>query len=550
MQQRWLPVRPRVVPGEALDSYLVRMALGNGLTPKALSEELSTRAGTPVLNGRAVLVGYTPVSAIVTTIADMGALTISQVVDMTLARYIPHLSPGPGTRLPWIPRFGTAICPECVSTNMIWPLIWRVPHIAVCLTHRLVLHTLCPRCGKPFRTRRTPPLPITLTECDNPLAGTGTCVEPCGQRLDTLERIDASQDQVDAAHLLRAATHEGRDMQLAGVEVSAGDYLANHYAVVLLLSHLAVSVDDNQQPWAKSIRAETLNRTRAKQRLSRSLPLDMTVRAQILSVATEVLSGPTLGAIADRMRPFTSILPPSPAGPRAWLIGHTHRTPFMEDLTSAIVAPDRSFSYQLDHRPTRRLTRVNAIPQAVPTSIYEEHFMDVLPVSPDTGRVFVSLCLARRTLTSATWVSAGTLLGISASVARQTPMNVSARLKVPAAELVNRVIEIEPMILHSRTNYRQREQLVHQVVARRERWFDTWRDQHHIRGDAETAFGNVCEWLWSSYALGNPYSQRWANGWNNDRRYRYRQWTRRLPARVTPSTVLSRKRLSAWGITP
>lgn len=545
-----MPVRPHVRPSEALDSYLVRLARANGLTPRALSEEITARAGAPVINGRAVLAGYTPMSAIVTTIADMGGLASGHVIDMTLARYLHGDAPGPGTRLPWTPRHGTAICPQCVGTHGFWPITWRLPQLAVCIEHRLVLHTMCPRCGKPFRTRRTPPLPNSLLECDSPISGSGTFVETCGQRLDALMRIDANPAQVDAAAILLAVTHDGHDVQVAGKASSAVDYLSDHYALVLLLTHLAASGNGEEYYWAKTIRDDALARNASKQQLSRSLPLDMVARAEILALATEMLTRTTVAEVAHHLRLFARIIPSAPAGPRAWLLGHTRRTPFMDELTRAVVAPERSFSYQLDHSPSTGGVGARHIPQAISAPVYEQYFADALGVTADTGRVFVSLCLARRTLASGTWVSAGELIGIPPRVARQTPMNVSPRLKVPITELVGRVIAVEPLFAQSPPDYRQREQLVLQLVELRELWFDPWRHQHRIPGAADNTFANTCEWLWSTYALGLPYSQRWAHGWNNERRYRYRQWCDRLPSRVSTATVLSRRRLATWGITP
>lgn len=389
---RALPARPVVQPDEALDSYLVRLAHANSLTAREVSDEITHHSGVRLVNGRAAITGCTPIAEVVATVADLTNLSPPDVITTTLARYLAtDVGPGPGSHVPWPPTVGTLICPECVRTHHYWQLSWRLPQVAVCLEHGILLQHHCPRCGRPFRSRRRPPLPDTLTHCDNVMVGADGTRQPCDFPLASLARQPASGSQRATAAFLGAVTADTVDVRICGHPVGATDYLANHYGVVLLLSHLISVGNARDRPWTPAVVADVDGRSATKPRRSRSLCTDMSARAELLAVAADILGAPTLDEAAIRLLPYAQHVPSRSAGPRAWLISNTHRTPTIEQLTRQLVAPQRSLSYQLDHtvEPTR--LRPHAIPQAIPADLYDTHFRGAFAVTPDTGRIFVSL---------------------------------------------------------------------------------------------------------------------------------------------------------------
>ena len=173
-----LPVSVAPVAGEAIDSYLERLADANGTTYPVLSRRV--RSG----GARTAFLAIAPDEQLIGNLA-----TLSTVPTIDLERLTANALPGINTdgldpankktwrtvaARGWPTEHGSALCPSCLSSGGAWLVAWRHPWVTACVRHRSWLLNTCPACRQRFRSHRTPLRPVD--------APAGTCGNPAGTR--------------------------------------------------------------------------------------------------------------------------------------------------------------------------------------------------------------------------------------------------------------------------------------------------------------------------------------------------------------------------------
>ena len=135
-QPRDLPLRVRLVAGEALDSWLLRLAHRNGVPLLRLAHLLGLSDRLKVWRNYALTKGV-PAEGLRRIEAQTG-LPAGRLDGAVLDRF---------DSLGWTPIPGSRYCPRCLDENGgWWPLRWQLPHTFACLTHHCLLVTVCPAC--------------------------------------------------------------------------------------------------------------------------------------------------------------------------------------------------------------------------------------------------------------------------------------------------------------------------------------------------------------------------------------------------------------------
>lgn len=528
-----LPVTVAPLDGEALDYYLTRVAFHNELTHRELVRYIADRAGQRLINARKTPTGVAPDGGTIAAMATLTGLTANQLQRMTLASYAPDARAGPGTLLPWKPTIGTHICAECVIEGPNRLLYWRLPHATVCPRHEIILSRICPACGKPFRSNTTPAIPPTVDHCDNFLSGSGPTAIVCRHRLADLPAVTATPTEIRSAATVMAATRDSGPVSVCGHRTRAQEFLADLYAISLLLTHLAAAGVGDEPRWVQTVGAEQRHRTGTKIRLSASPPTDMATKTQILTVAAEILSHRDVEAAADALGRHLHTIPDCPAGPLSWIAGHTRLTPTVSRLTIKAIAPRRRVSFQIAHLMPQASFPVAAIPQCIPDHFYKRHFANSFDVLDTTARIYLSLCCARRLPGIDSWAQAGTALGMNPAMARQVALDVSPRTRLDSADLLAKLKRLGNA-LDRTIDYRQRERdVLAQSVT--DDWYPMWQKRHYPLTQGRSGYLNACEWQWQHHACATPFTEHWTHGWNRDRRGRYRRWEKKVAGSIADS---------------
>ncbi|MDO7868161.1 TniQ family protein [Nocardioides jiangxiensis] len=150
----YLAFVPRPLDDEPLDGYLEYLAHQIQISATALSAHL----GLPRDTAYGAANGLDDGDA--ERLARVMGWSPTQVHEMTLRRYdaaglmaargLPGGGPGP-----WLRQKGARFCPACLrDRGLRWRLSWYVQWTFLCTEHGTFLHTRCPRCGQPPRTRR------------------------------------------------------------------------------------------------------------------------------------------------------------------------------------------------------------------------------------------------------------------------------------------------------------------------------------------------------------------------------------------------------------
>ncbi len=141
---RWraLPLRVPIMDGEALDSWIERLARRCDLPMRHLLPAF----GEPVaVIGRSRTLLTLP-AAVLRRIEYQTGLPPGR---LGLAVFGPHTPPT------WRPITGSRYCPACLSQNDMWPLAWRLRWTFACTAHRSILVERCIGCGLPPRQHIT-----------------------------------------------------------------------------------------------------------------------------------------------------------------------------------------------------------------------------------------------------------------------------------------------------------------------------------------------------------------------------------------------------------
>ncbi|KRF20116.1 hypothetical protein ASG90_19370 [Nocardioides sp. Soil797] len=532
-----LPVSVAPVAGEALDGYLERLAAANGMDHPDLVNRIRAGGATTAFLTTA------PASRLLDTIATLADLPDPNgpsVLAGLPGINTPDLDPtnkrtwrnvaAPG----WPPEHGSALCPLCVTGDGVWRLAWRHPWVTACARHGVRLLGSCPTCRRRFRAHRTPLRPVDAPAgtCGNPAGVRG---HNCPQPLDELATEPASEAVLEAQRRIDTAL-AGSAVPVLDAPTDPETYLAELKALTVLLLHLAIQPGgDELAEWAHPAR---IDRSRSASgrgaRWGLAPPADLNLRGSVLAAADEILRQPSLDAGADLLHPWTERTPAQSDGQLGWLADHTTMTPTLTRLVMAATASRRCLSTLLDHDPPAPLANW-VVPQLVPADVYDAHLGRALDVSARIGRLFASLCLARRHAGAPTWGAAATALGLPAEAGVKTARACSADLLVRPDAFVSALDDLAAQ-LDRRVDYRARENVI-RGLADATGWYRPWTRIHHP-GSRETSCGYAVTWLWTEYAHGHiDTSPGWQSPPDHIDRARYRRYASRLSETATTALI-------------
>jgi len=532
-----MPIRIAPEDGEALDGYLERVAAANHLDNPAL-----LRLITPESAESTAFLPIKPNPSLVGQLSTALGIDEEQIARTTLeGTASPALNGLDPTDLKtwravaahgWAPGRGTQICARCLQRDGIWRIAWRHPWVTVCLKHATWLVGTCPTCGMSFRSQRHPLRSVDANHaiCGNPRGHRG---RPCDQQLATLGAEPAPADVLDSQRRILAAV-TGREVPSLGQPLAPVEYLTELKALTVLLLHLATQPDaDALCDWAQAARADRTRSTGTRTaRWGLAPPTDPRLRGRALAAADDLLMSPDLEAAGDRFHPWTELTPRTSDGQLGWLADHTTMTPLLTRLVMAATATRRRIATLLDqsgaiHVPT------TAIPQVLPADLYAQHLPGMLDITGATGRLYLSLCLARRHGGCRTWAAAATTLGLPAGTGTRTARACSADLLASPTHFVTAIDHVAAQLDRS-LDYRGREAVVRRLAGRA-RWYPRWARIYH-QGSHAASKRYAIAWLWTEHAQGLlALSPGWTNGAPGHRdRACYRRYTDRLtPAAKT-----------------
>jgi hypothetical protein len=139
---RTLPLRVPIDDGEALDSWLERLARRCDLPMRHL---------LPIFGEQVAAIGpartlLTVPAAVLRRIEHQTGLSPGRLDQAVL---------GPRTPPTWRPVTGSRYCPTCLADGGVWRLAWRLRWSFACTRHRLLLVEHCPGCKLPPRQHIT-----------------------------------------------------------------------------------------------------------------------------------------------------------------------------------------------------------------------------------------------------------------------------------------------------------------------------------------------------------------------------------------------------------
>lgn len=135
---RMLPLRVGLGDGEAMDSWLLRLAHRNNIPARWLLPTLGlTDLPTPWRTH--ALLRHIP-AAVLRRVETQTGLAANALDTAVLDYYEP---------LGWRPTTGSRYCVRCLAASGgQWPIRWRLPHVFACTRHRCLLAAVCPGCAR------------------------------------------------------------------------------------------------------------------------------------------------------------------------------------------------------------------------------------------------------------------------------------------------------------------------------------------------------------------------------------------------------------------
>lgn len=533
-----LPVTIAPVAGEALDGYLERLGAANALPRPALVQRLS-QAGAPT-----AFLTIAPAEPLIANLAALTSLDTVALWRCTLASMVGIDTYGldPANKNTWRrvaargwpPAHGTALCPRCLDDDGIWQLSWRHPWVTTCTEHRLWLIDHCPTCGRRFRSHRTPLRAVDTSpdRCGNPGGARG---RGCQQPLGELDTIAAPAAMVVAQRLVDSAL-QGRPVGVLGDLVDPGDYLRELKSLAVLLLHLAAQPGGEElASWAETARADRERSGGARAaRWGLVPPGSVQLRGQAIAAADEILRTASLNDAADELHPWTELTPATNDGQLGWLADHTTMTPLVTRLVMTATSSRRRLATLLDSSHSG--LPLTAVPQVVPAGVYARHVSGMLDVTARTGRLFVSLCLARQHLGNLTWARAAAALRLPPELGAKTARACSANLLASGADFLAALAGVANG-LDPAVDYRARENAVRRL-ARSRGWYRPWA-RIHLPGSHTASQQYAVTWLWTEYARGHiDTSPGWQHPPKGHERAHYRSYAGRLDQAATDALTL------------
>lgn len=201
---RSLPLRVPLQPGEALDSWLIRLAHRNRMPLRRLALALGL-----VEQGRDI--------RLLSQLSSLPSERLRRVEAQTGLETgsLDSAVIGKFADIGWSPIIGSRFCPACLrETGGAWQIRWQMAYAVACVRHQCLLATICPSCGEiPHRitSLHTGTLPSTTCTVHPRRAG-GICgadllnaaTSPFGSsdtRIRTQSWIDQRLDDQNASIL-------------------------------------------------------------------------------------------------------------------------------------------------------------------------------------------------------------------------------------------------------------------------------------------------------------------------------------------------------------
>lgn len=508
-----LPTRIAMAPGEALDSYLERVARANDLLTQDLFRIL-TEAHESECSTAAFMMTK-PDGALIDRVARLTGLTSNAILRATLTRYdhgrplnLDGLNPREHETFRkvvsrgWFPAHGTQACPECLFDSGVWQLSWRLPFSAVCLQHGTHLVGRCAGCGVRFRSRRHNPFRPVLGDdqpCGNPLGG----FEYCGHSVVTEVATTASDGALRAGRRIADAVEGAGTNVLDGVRTPT-EYLTELKNLTTLLLHLASQPHERHiADWAQAVQHEAIARACELRgpRWGIRPPEDAVVRGLALAEADWVLSQSDPDAAVRRLSEWFDLIPNTRGGPRGWLVNRTVMSPLLSWLVIQVLSARRHIGLQLDHQDVPSPLPLPAIPQLLDEQTYRRHFAGMLATQEGTGRLYASLCLARARKPGSSWSAAAKYIGLDPDIGRRTARAASSRLLV-APPVLAEAVNVASTEMPRHKNYRLLERRVANLARVPEAWFRAWcmttKPQRR-----PVALPYAITWMWCEIAQGS-----------------------------------------------
>jgi hypothetical protein len=541
-----LPSRVAITSDEALDCYLERLAAANGIGPAQLMRLLTEPGvdGTP----SAAFMMSKPDPLLTNRIAELGGLSKPSLETATLMRYdnrrplqLSGLEP---TRRDsfrqvvmqgWFPQFGSQACPQCLATDGIWRLPWRLPIVAVCPVHATFLVPRCAGCGMRFRTGRHSPLRPQLgwaQPCGNSLGLRNPC-----QHSALNHSTEAAPESITGTAETVTRAIAGQPVAMLGGLSDPETYLSEVRHLSTLLLHLLSHRDATAfVDWADELRREADERRTPRRgpRWGVSPPQSARVRGHALSEAHQILRASNLVEAGVRLAPWLTLIADGASGPRGWLLNRTTRTPTIERLVDAATADRHHVGRRLDRRHVERTLEPSAIPQLIDLGIYREIFGDMLGGYEWTGQLYVSLCVVRSASSAASWRNAAVHLGMDPDFGLRAARAASNRMRVSSpvfADAVERLVRALP----ADRDFRHRESRVRALAREPTAWHAQWRTSvTPARRQSSLPF--AITWMWCEVAQGAlDTSPAWSGLPTRASKVAYRAFREKLPSALRDS---------------
>lgn len=505
-----LPTRVRLRDGEALDSFLERLATVNDLFPTELLRLLTTpdNAGTP----SAAFLVVKPDPLIVGRISELSGVDEGPVRRASLLRFgagLPYWLDGLDPRRRhtfrqvvsqgWFPGLGSQACPMCLGASGIWELSWRLPLIAVCSEHRVFMVTECSACGGRFRTHRRMPLrPFVSQE------------QPCGNSVSFGARCEHSVLKhnpqacppavFDSIQAIGEAL-SGQSIPMLGALTDPRAYLVELRHLASLLIHLI------SQPrgldfagWAEGVQAEGPRRGAplGGRHWGFSPPLSSVVRGHALADTHAILSQTSLDGAVTLLLPWLDCIPDLPDGPSTWLLNRSTRTVTMERLIRTTVASKHHVGRRLKLIRGSPALSPSSVPQLLDAHIFRDIFAPMLGGYERTGRMYASLCILRAIAPVPSWAAAAVAIGLDPDVGVRTARAASGRMHASPEEFAAAVHRATYLLFPGR-DFRRRESRVRALAEHPDTWWESWRTSTSP-SRRPTSLPYAITWMWCEVA--------------------------------------------------
>lgn len=455
-----LPVTVDPAPGEAVDSYLERVAAANNV------------AATTLLTG------------------DRSLRSVGRVRHAA-ATNTPAQAASP-RRQGWDPGAIVQACPACLTTDGAWRRAWYDPMITICLVHGCYLIAECPGCRRPLKDSQHRPLrPAgTDTRCDNALSvGLGP---RCCTDLAQLPRTRAPDDALEQQ--ARAQQPDDAGVTVLGEPGPVASYRDTVWNLTVLLLHISTASPD------PPVMFELRDQEQAVRRWWLHPPRDPVTRAAVCTVADKILTTGFLEEAAAAFMPWFDAIPPVWDGRVSWAADHTHADPTLTRILLAASTPRQRLSHRLPHETGLDL-RAEWIPQRIPARL--QHLVDGCGLSPASARGYASVCLAKAQVGAGPWADAATLLELPGHVGVDLARTASAHLTVSTDIWIQRLVQVAEQLRADRVVYRAREHLVRSLgPAAQNELLRALQDARP--GTRASSRDLVWHWAWDHWAAGNP----------------------------------------------